>query len=38
MSNYCKWCDQLVNDIVIEYDKDGNVIWIGCRSCKNVKK
>lgn len=37
MTNYCKYCDSLVNSIVKELDSNGNVIWIGCRSCYREK-
>lgn len=38
MSNYCKYCGKLVSDIVKQHDSKNNVVWVGCRSCYELKE
>jgi len=33
MSQYCKYCGELVSDVVKERDSENRVVWVGCRSC-----
>ncbi len=34
MSYYCSYCDRLVEDLEMEKNDQGVIIWIGCGDCK----